>query len=186
MAPLFPSGSSSTPGAPPGELEGDARWSERPVNALVTYMPCMNRGEAGYLRMKREPWRKSGLPYWKGIYSASYPMGKMKSTATLKPMIDCSNSNSNAALISVTANTTRMTATLQFSGVVLNSSLTAADYYQEVTDALVLVLVTKAFNPWITDLRVLGGPVDIPDLPLSPAMPSPPPPDPGAASAASP
>ena len=139
--------------------------------------------------MKREPWRMTGMPYWKGIYSASYPMGKMKSTATLKPLIDCSNSNASPVLITVDANTTRMTLTLQISGVDINSTDAEAAYYASVSGALTQELVTKAFWPLILHLRLLGfqpipeapspPPSPPPDAPSpdAPALPSPPPPD---------
>ena len=119
----------------------------------------MHRGEAGYLRMRREPWQKAGLPYWKGIYSASYPSGKMKSTATMRPLLDCGDggvSNATATQISVNSSTTALAATLRVTGVVLDSADAAQALLEGMAVALQTQWIANSFRPLITSIRLLG------------------------------
>ena len=109
--------------------------------------------------MRREPWLTQGLPYWKGIYSASYPSGKMKSTATTRPMLDCGSggsSNATATQISVNSTTTSMAATLRLAGVVLDSADAAQALLEGMAVALQTQWIANSFRPLITSVRLLG------------------------------
>ena len=127
--------------------------------AVLTYCTLVHRGEAGFLRMRREPWRTTGLPYWKGIYSASYPSGKMKSTATPMPLLDCGaggSSNSSATQISVNSSTAALAATLRFTDVELDSAEAAQALLECISVALQTQWITNSFRPLITSIRLLG------------------------------
>ena len=123
------------------------------------------RGEAGYLRMKREPWRKSGFPYWKGIYSASYPSGKMVSAAAPRPMLTCAVNRTRTGTtttIAVKDTTAKLSVTMRISGVGLDSP----DAAQALVNSFAVVLrrewITNAFQPVMTSIRILGvRPADI-------------------------
>ena len=147
-------------------VEGGGGSQARPsnqyrVHPLKTELSSC-RGEAGYLRMKREPWRTTGLPYWKGIYSASYPSGKMKSTATPRALLDCAGGSSNATATEIAVNsTTSMLATsLRISGVMLDSAEAAQALLDSMAVALQQQWITNAFRPLITSFRLLGAKAD--------------------------
>ena len=122
---------------------------------------CLSRGEDGYLRLKREPWRVAGQPYWKGIYSASQPTGKMKSTASMKPMLECSNSTGPAPVITVNSTTARMAVTLLLAGV---EGLASDDAARAVEASLQAALrkewITNSFRVLVKDVRLLGWSVE--------------------------
>jgi hypothetical protein len=133
------------------------------AGVLVTALTCcaalVRRGEAGFLRMRREPWQTAGLPYWKGIYSASYPSGKMKSTATPRPLLDCGavgGSNSSATQISVNSSTSALATILRFTGVALDSAEAAQALLEGTAVALQTQWITNSFRPLVTSIRVLG------------------------------
>ena len=108
--------------------------------------------------MRREPWRTTGLPYWKGIYSASYPSGKMKSTATPRPLLDCGGSSSNASapIISVNSTTSELAASLRITGVELDSVEAAQALQDNLAVALQQQWIKNAFRPVVTSIRLLG------------------------------
>ena len=120
------------------------------------------RGEAGYLRLKREPWRTTGMPYWKGIYSASYPSGKMKSTATPRALLDCGGGSSNATApeIAVNSTTAMMAVSLRVTAIELASSSAAQALLDGMAVALQQQWITNAFRPLITSIRMLGATPD--------------------------
>ena len=106
--------------------------------------------------MKREPWLTTGQPYWKGIYSASQPKGKMKSTASMKPLTTCSDTATPAPNITVDSTTTTVALTLRLSGVEIDSN----DAAQLLQDTLAVAMqqqwITNAFRPLVKSIRVLS------------------------------
>ena len=119
------------------------------------------RGEAGYLRLKREPWRTTGMPYWKGIYSASYPSGKMKSTATPRALLDCGGgSTPSGPVIAVNSSTSMMEVSIRVSGLELDSADAAQALLDGMAVALQLQWITNAFRPTVTSIRLLGAKAD--------------------------
>ena len=115
--------------------------------------------------MKREPWRTTGQPYWKGIYSASQPSGKMKSTASMRPKLECSNSTGPAPVITVNSTTARMAVTLLLSGVEgLASDDDARAMKVFLQAALQKEWITNSFRLLIKDVRLLWWSVDDGDI----------------------
>ena len=115
----------------------------------------MHRGEAGYLRMRREPWQKAGLPYWKGIYSAAFPSGAMQSTPTLRPSSSCGFNDSFTGA-AVNSTTTVMAATLRVAGVVIDIASDALALVHDIAYSLQRQWIENAFRSLVTSIEMLG------------------------------
>ena len=108
--------------------------------------------------MKREPWRMTGLPYWKGIYSASYPSGTVKYEPMNSVPLVCGVNSSNATTAAFAVNTTTstMVISLRVSGLALDS----VDAAHEMLDGLAISLrqqwIGNAFRVLITSIQMLG------------------------------
>ena len=107
--------------------------------------------------MKRVPWRSTGLPYWKGIYSASYPVGKMRSTASPTAKLSCgTNSTVPPTVIAVNTTTVTVSMTIRLSDIDFLYEDSAAEFLEALQVALVRNLITAAFKPLIQSVRVLS------------------------------
>ena len=111
--------------------------------------------------MKRVPWRSTGLPYWKGIYSASYPVGKMRSTASPTAKLSCgTNSTVPPTVIAVNTTTVMMRASIRVSGVEVATINAAQALLESLGAALAHQWINNAFRPSMTNIRMLGATPD--------------------------